>query len=395
MEPSFGGPCQGIRNLVPYFEDYSKHVEVVCLDDPKSDYLSKETIQIHALGKSFKPWGYHPALRPWLKRNLPRFDVVILNGLWQYPGYVLSQIAGRPNTPPYFVFPHGTLSAWFQRAPERRLKAIRNWFYWKLIEQKVVHRAEALLFTSEGEKRMARDTFRPYRPKREITVGYGVPPPPQYHPRMEEALRQKCPGLDGRPYLLFLGRIYPIKGIDLLIRAYAANYHSPRATRHAPLPTLIIAGPGLDSPYGRKMQQLAADLCPPSSVLWPGMLNGDAKWGAIYSAETFVLTSHHESFGIAVVESLACGIPVLISNQVSICCEIESDKAGLVADDTPAGAEQLLRCWEGLSLADKTAMKLAAVASYKKRFSMCEVATKVIHVIHILSDGRDKFMPVS
>lgn len=392
MEPSFGGPCQGIRNLVPIMQENGNSVEVVCLDDPKTDYLSKETIQIHALGKSFKRCGYHPALRPWLKRNLPRFDFIILNGLWQYPGYVLSQLARKPDMPPYYIFPHGMLDPWFQRTPERRLKAIRNWFYWHLIEHKVIQRAEGLLFTCPEEMQLAAQTFRPYHPKHQLVIGYGTNPPPEYHVDMARSFEQRCPGLNNRSYLLFLGRIHPKKGLDILIQAYAAIYHSPGVKRQVAEPALIIAGPGLETPYGQKMQQLAADLCRPSSVLWPGMLNGDTKWGAIYSAEAFVLSSHQENFGIAVVEAMACGTPVLISNQINIWREIEADKAGLVADDTLAGAEQLLRCWEGLSLADKTAMKMAAAASFKKRFDMREVATKLIQV---LSGGREKFKPVS
>jgi glycosyltransferase involved in cell wall biosynthesis len=100
------------------------------------------------------------------------------------------------------------------------------------------------------------------------------------------------------------------------------------------------------------------------------MLTGDAKWGALYGAEAFVLTSHQENFGIAVAEALACGTPVLISNQINIWHEIAQDKAGLVADDTLAGAEQLFQQWKNLSPADKVAMKHAAQATYANRFGI-------------------------
>ena len=93
----------------------------------------------------------------------------------------------------------------------------------------------------------------------------------------------------------------------------------------------MIAGPGLDTAFGREMRQLAESLCPQPSTLtpqpavfFPDMLTGDAKWGALYGCEAFVLPSHQENFGIAVVEALACGKPVLISNQVNIWREIEA-----------------------------------------------------------------------
>jgi glycosyltransferase involved in cell wall biosynthesis len=204
MDPRAGGISEGIRNLHPRLSDRRYNVEVVCLDDPNSIYLAGETLPIQALGPGKGPWCYHAALRPWLRKNLPRFDAVILNGLWQFPGFALSRLAGHQNAPPYYVFPHGMLDPWFQSAPGRRLKAIRNWFYWKFIEHQVIHRAEALLFTSAEEMRLARTTFRPYRPKREINVGFGACEPLERTPAMQVAFEQQCPGVKGRSYILYL-----------------------------------------------------------------------------------------------------------------------------------------------------------------------------------------------
>ncbi len=405
MDPRSGGPCQGVRDLAPRAFDQGHSAEVVCLDDPRSAYLSEKNLCVHALGKGHGSWSYHPALRPWLDKNLRRFDAVILNGLWQYPGYALSQASQRAKMPPYFVFPHGMLDPWFQRAPERRMKAIRNWFYWKLVEKNVIRNAAGIFFTCAEEMRLARQTFRPYQPQREINVGYGVAQPPEYHAGMDAAFLQKCPEAKGRPYFLFLGRIHPKKGVDLLIEAYASVYHgkkdfgnqksevSPRppisdlrplADDSSP-PLLIIAGPGLETFYGQQMRKLAAALCPPNSVLWPGMVTGDAKWGALYNAEALVLTSHQENFGIAVVEALAFGTPVLISNQVNIWREIEEDKAGLVDADTVEGSEQLFRKWKSLLPEEKAVRKRAAKASYQNRFDIVLAGQHVLAIIEDLT----------
>ncbi len=91
------------------------------------------------------------------------------------------------------------------------------------------------------------------------------------------------------------------------------------------------------------LERRAAALGLGQKVHWPGMLKGDAKWGAFRECEAFILPSHQENFGIVVAEAMSCGRPVLISNKVNIWREIEIDGAGLVAADDLAGATTLLR----------------------------------------------------
>jgi glycosyltransferase involved in cell wall biosynthesis len=275
--------------------------------------------------------------------------------------------------PPYFVFPHGMLDPWFQNAPGRRLKSLRNSIYWKLVESKVIRDASGILFTCAEEMRLARDTFRHYEPRRQIAVGLGTPRPPKFQFEMAEAFAEKCPGLGKNPYFLFLGRIDSKKGVDLLIDAYAELCRSVSEPQRQLLPRLVMAGP--ETPFGSEMKARAAKNCPPEHVCWPGMLEGSAKWGALYRAEAFVLPSHQENFGIAVVEALACGKPVLISDRINIWREIETDAAGFVAEDTVGGARDLFRRWLNLSSEAKIAMSLAAERSYEGRFAI-ELAAK-------------------
>jgi glycosyltransferase involved in cell wall biosynthesis len=402
MDPRTGGPCQGVRNLSSVILEHGHAVEVACLDDPYSPYLSQEKLLIHPLGKSRGAWGFHPDLKPWLEHNLPRFDAVILNGLWQYSAFVMAKLAQYPGAAPYFIYPHGMLDPWFQSAPGRRLKAIRNWSYWKLVEQNVVRRARAVFFTCAEEMRLAGESFRPYRPQNQINVGFGISHPPEYRQGMEAAFTQKCPDTEGQPYLLFLGRIDSKKGVDLLIKAYTATYHSSPVpthrsineggTHHASPPHLVIAGPGLETEYGQAMQKLAVSLCPPNFVHWPGMLSGDAKWGALYHAQAFVLTSHQENFGIAVVEALACKTPVLISNQINIWREIVEDHAGLAGDDTSVGTEKLFHQWENLSHEKRAAMKSAARQCFEKRFGINGAAISLLNTLQQFIGTKPKPM---
>jgi glycosyltransferase involved in cell wall biosynthesis len=367
MNPHTGGPCQTIRNFAPWFIEQGNTLEVVCLDNPNSDYLAGETFCIHALGQGRGSWNYHPALLPWLEKNLSRFDVVILNGLWQFQGYALWKAAKNSQSPPYYIFPHGMLDPWFQKMSVRPLKTLRNWIFWKTIQHRVVHQAAGLLFTSEEERRLARLPFRPYSPKQEAVVGLGLPEPPEYHAKMKAAFAEKCPNIGEKKYFLFLGRIHPKKGVDLLIKAYSAL---SRSTGNSSLPNLVIAGPGLETQFGQNMRKLASEICPSNSIFWPGMLTGDAKWGALYNCEAFVLPSHQENFGIAVVETLSCGRPVLISNQVNIWREIKGNDAALVQKNTVAGTTQLFLDWMNLSTTARSNMAAQAKPCFQGHFSI-------------------------
>lgn len=378
MDPSYGGPCQGIRNIVPSLEKLGIHNEVVSLDDPSAAFLGTDSFPVHALGPSKGPWKYSAKLAPWLSENLSRFDVVIIHGLWLYYSFATSKAVrnfrGSAKRPRLFVMPHGMLDPYFQKASDRKLKAIRNWMYWKLVESNVINKADGVFFTCEAELLLAREPFTPYQPKSEINVGYGIQPPPVYTSQMKEAFLKKCPEVKDKPYLLFLSRIHEKKGVDLLIKAYTkiAGEGTPK---------LVIAGPGLESQYGKELQVLVSQSEAKDSIIFPGMLSGEAKWGAFYGCEAFILPSHQENFGIAVVEALACGKPVLISNQVNIWREIEVAGGGMVADNTLLGTTQLLGRWESLSRDAKLAMGLQARNAYEKNFAIEPAARRIVEAI--------------
>lgn len=98
-------------------------------------------------------------------------------------------------------------------------KHLKKWLVWPWSEYRVLRDAEAVLFTSETERQRARESFWLYR-ARERAVGYGISPP-NLHPGQIEAFREAFSDLRGKRFLLFLGRIHPKKGCDLLIEGFA------------------------------------------------------------------------------------------------------------------------------------------------------------------------------
>lgn len=388
MNPKLGGPAQGIRNYEFGLREMKHiHRDIVCFDN--SDEAQNWTagdLNVFALGEAKNALQYHPNFKTWLRKYLGHYDAVIINGLWQYHSYaansVISELKAKgKKTPKVYVMTHGMLDPWFQKAESRKIKAIRNSIYWHLIEKKVINSVDGILFTCQEELELARTTFNDYHPRAEINVGYGIAPPPIYNEVMRESFVERCSSIKDKPYFLFLSRVHPKKGVDLLIKAYKTLLLD-REKYTDVIPELVIAGPGTEEDYGKAMKKLVQENEELSNhVHFVGMLTGDTKWGAIYGSEAFVLPSHQENFGIAVAEALACSKPVLISNQVNIWNEISEVKAGLIAEDSVEGTLSLLKSFMNLSASSKEQMKNQALYAYTNFFDVRTTGKKLIDAI--------------
>jgi len=375
MDPKAGGVCQAVRSIVEYTSSEDVVNEVVCLDEPGAPYLEEEKFNVHALRKGKTAWNYHPNLIKWLKEHLGTFDKVVVHGLWQYQSFAVYTVWSKlkKNKPSLYVMPHGMLDPYFQKAEGRKLKALRNQIFWQFVERNLVNQADGLLFTCETEMILARQPFKPYLPKKEFVVGLGVEKPPFFTQSMVDQFYLICHEVIGQKYLLFISRLHPKKGVDILIKAYLSL-----AQTNIVLPKLVIAGPGLDTEYGKEMVALAQSH---PDIVFPGMLTGAAKWGAFYSCEAFILPSHQENFGIAVVEALACRKPVLITDQVNIFREILEGRGGLVEDDTQIGVQKLLTSWTKLNQEEKYVFVNDAERTYEKYFSPAQAALSILKVL--------------
>ena len=310
--------------------------------------------------------------------NSDRFDVLISHGLWRFNSRAARQ-AARAAGRPYFVFPHGMLDPWFKRYYP--VKHLYKTAYWWLTEYAVMRDARAVLFTCQEELLLARESFRPYHcVERVVPLGTGYPP--ENISGQQGAFAGKFPELQGKRVVLFLGRLHIKKGCDLLLRAFLNLLKTKPAGTWRDL-HLMIAGPCSHPDYLQTLKEIAGqcEALSPGSVSFPGMLSGDLKWGALRQAEVFVLPSHQENFGIAVVEALACGTPVLISRPVNIWREIESSGAGLVDSDTVEGCSRLLARWLELPVEAKADMSAKAVSSFKQNFEITQTAVCLIDTI--------------
>jgi len=364
LSPSSGGPPEALRHLTRAYPAVGIEAEIASQDDPGAPFLQTFSVPVHATGSRASTYGYSGELLTWLRANAPRFDGIVINSIWTFPS-LAAAMAARGQVP-YVVFTHGMLDPWFKRTyPAKHLKKYLYWpaQYW------VLRNAERVMFTSTLERDLAPESFWPHNWK-SFVVPYGTGEPPAGTQAQAEAWFARVPALRGRRYLLFLSRIHEKKGCDLLIDAFA------RVAQKYPEVDLVIAGPdqvGLQA----KLQKQAEELGIARRVHWPGLLTGDAKWGAMRNADAFILPSHQENFGVVVAESLAAGRPVLISNQVNIWREIEQEGVGLVAPDTLAGTEQLLSRWLELAEAERSAMTARTTEVFRRRYSMRSCAEAI------------------
>lgn len=370
IDPRGGGPIEAVRLASAVLADAGHASEVVTLDAPDDTAIAALPARVHALGPSRGRYAWNAALSSWLDAQLPHFDAVLVHGLWQYCGLATRHAARRCGTP-YFVFAHGMLDPWFNRAfPAKHAK---KWLYWRAAEARVLRDARAVLYTCEEERRLAAGAFRPYRAHEAIvTLGTTVPDVDLEAARAAFLAAHRC--LAGRRILLFLGRLNPKKGCDLLIDAFA------RIAREHPDVDLVFAGPD-DVGWRGALEQRGLALGVASRIVWAGMLIGELKWGALHAAEALVLPSHQENFGFVVAEALACGRPALVSTQVNIWREVTGDGAGLADTDTADGAERLLRRWLDARPDERRRMATAARACFERRFTTRAMAERLLEIL--------------
>jgi len=375
LDPIYGGPTDSVGMFIAAHRRAGNQVEVATFDSPVERFSKRSDAEVHAFGPTRGNYHYEPKLKKWLKANYGRFDGIIVNGVWQYHGVAVRQaVAGRR---PYVVFSHGMLDPYFMR--RFPLKHMKKLAYWTLFERENLDRAEAVCFTSHEEMRIAAEGF-PFRRKfKRVVVPYGTIGPSGDPEVLKESFLLACPAVRSRHYILFLGRLHPKKGCDLLLEAYAQAVPSDL--------DLVMVGPD-DAGWLKQLQAQAERLGIQKRVHWTGALRGNAKWGAFYGAEAFVLPSHQENFGIAVADALACATIPLMSDKVNIASDVETDGAALIETDTVEGTIRLLERFMALTPAERTVMRKNARACYENRYALKNAAQEVYRALGLAGSSQ-------
>lgn len=272
-------------------------------------------------------WRFSPALARAVDRSVAEADVVHLHSLYLHHDFATWRACRRHGVP-YLLRPHGSLDPYIWRRHRWRKCLVE-----RLFMNRVVDDAAALHYTTEEEQHLA----EPYvRGAAGVVVPNGVRFDDFADAPRTGRFRALFADADPLRVVLFLGRLNFKKGLDLLIPAFAETAARDPAAR------LLIAGP--DDGEEAATRALVGRHGLAAKVRFAGTLRGDDVRAAYGDTDLFVLPSYSENFGNAVVEAMASGTPVLISDKVNIHREVAAAGAGTVIPcDAKALSEAMAR----------------------------------------------------
>ena len=380
IDSATGGPVEGLRQRCAIYKAGGHEVEVASLDSPEFVKTCDFPAKLIGLGPGRGTYGYSPRAAPWLKANVSRYDVVLIDGVWNYNTLAAHRALAGTDIP-WAIFTHGMLDPYFKkRFP---LKHLKKALYWHSRLSKVFRDANEILFTCEEEKILARQSFSRYKVN-EVVVPYGTFGPDCDTAAASEAFLSRWPELRGKRLAISLGRIHPKKGTNLLIQSFADTLAKDGAWQ------LVLVGPDQIG-WQKELEALAERLGIAHRITWTGSLAGTLKWGAFSASEVFALPSHQENFGIVVAEAMACSLPVLISDKVNIWREIDSYGAGFVGNDTIEGTTASMCRWSQLAPDAIAALRIRSKKCFNEMFDFNATSRKVLENVEKLARSTPRY----
>ena len=319
MSPEYGGPATVARGLTAALVQQGVHCEIITTRGP-TDGLPVPGVKVHCFDTEFPApfWPtYSRSMKRFLDAQAGRFDLIYACELMSYMTWAAFR-ASRKHALPFVLRVTGGLGI-----PALRIKKFRKWIYRRMLLDDILNSADALQAISQGEA------------ARIAELGYKAPTFVIPHgvsldaagPSARSEFLASCPMLDGKRVILFLGRLHRVKGVDVLARCFAT------VAGTFPDAVLLVAGPDDGARDG--MRSILGEAGVLDRTVFTGMLTGDRKLAAFQCADLFVLPSYGDGFSNAVLEAMASGLPVVISEQCNFP-EVAEHGAGFVVplDDT-------------------------------------------------------------
>lgn len=306
LDASSGGPVRSVRGLSQSLTERG-HISTVLAASPPPNAtpLHMDAASISALNPSplsalWKGHSFDGERK--IAHLAAENDLIHIHSLWHYPGYAAAQQARKYETPT-LISPRGTLQGWSLR--QKRLKKA---IYTHFIQRRLMSAASACHALTDTE-RSELEAFGVHSRIRVCPNGVTCPP---LSPNDGRLFRSEFSQLGDSPFILFLGRLHPKKGVDLLLRAFLAVVRDlPEGT------ALVLAGPD-DSGLVQQLQRQAQQSGFADRVFFTGLLDDTLKFSAMRAARFLVHPSHSEGLSLVSLEALAAGLPMVVSKRCNL-----------------------------------------------------------------------------
>lgn len=333
LDARAGGPIAALRGLAESQHAAGMAVRVLATtsasdDTGVADDLRASGLGVTLVGPCRTSLRWHAALARTVRSAIDDADVVHIHGLWeevQYRAAVTARKAGVAHV----IRPCGMLDPWSLARSARRKRIYLGLRLWRVLD-----RCTAIHYTTLME--------------RDETIRIGLTTPAIIEPngvalREFETLpepgtfRRRYSAIGDRPLIVFMGRIHEGKGVDHLVRAIGSMKRQDAV--------LAIVGPDSGG-YQQQIESIVAQHNISDRLIWTGMLRGDDRIAALTDADLFCLPSDHENFGVAVIEALAAGTPVIVSDEVGLRDRIAEAGVGeVVPNRNPKALAEALDHW--------------------------------------------------
>lgn len=370
-----GGPSTAVIEMVKSLQKADCDVEIAttndngetlldvplnCLQDYQGvpvRFFARFSPQIHAV----REFAFSLGLTQWLWRYIQDYDLVHVHAIFSYSSTVAMAIARWQNVP-YIVRPLGQLCQW-----SLQQSSTKKNIYLNLIERKNINSSAGLHLTSETERQESEElNFKCSK----FVIPHGLTPPALI-PEAGQRLRDHFQLPPQQPIILFLSRIHPKKGLEILINALAELKTSKF--------TLIIAGSG-DPDYEDQIKSCLQVSGLTNRALMTGFVAGEFKQLLLQGSDLFALTSYSENFGVAVLEALVAGTPTLLTPGVALAQKVEQNELGYVVPQDPTAIGEAIKQHFGRSESEREKLSQKARQFVLDNYAWEKIAQEMLAV---------------
>lgn len=334
---TYGGPTTAILNLVEALARQGIQTDLIAtnvngeqvLDLPVQTWIEQQGYRLQVFPCwQFQDYKVSPSMARWLFRHVADYNLVDTHAIFSLTN-LSAYWACQQQQIPYIIHPHGMLDTW-----ALSYKSWKKYPYYQYLERPALNRASAIRALAIPEV----NTLKQLKLKPPIvSIPNGIWDKEFTNPPQPQQFFQAFPQTQDKTLILFLGRIDPKKGLDLLATAFA-QVHQQFPDTH-----LVIAGPD-NIGFLPTVQQYFADTCCLEAVTFTGMLTGSLKRSALAAATLYVAPSYSEGFSMSVLEGMASGLPCVITTACNFPEAAAANAAQVVEIDAQAIAQSLLDC---------------------------------------------------